>query len=109
MADRDALPSSSLALPIETLWSKLAAAHENEQEHAASAKELRSALSSGPIPDNLRATLWLQHSGAFRSSRRGVYASLLHGPEAKPGEHAQIALDIGRSGIHDPEQQMRLS
>ena len=109
MADRDALPSSSLALPIETLWSKLAAAHDNEQVYAASAKELRSALSSGPIPDNLRATLWLQQSGAFRSSRRGVYASLLHGSEAKPGEHAQIALDIGRSGIHDPEQQMQLS
>ena len=101
MSQRDSLPSASEPLPAEALWSRFS-------ERKGSEREAREALAAGPIPDALRAQLWLMHSGTFQKSRRGVYAALQHAAEAKPGEHAQIELDISRSGIRDVEQQDKL-
>ena len=103
MADRDSLPSSRASLPPEALWSKIAAQTDPDD------KDFRRALAAGPIPEQLRSSLWMRHAGASRKSKSGVYAALLHAPEAKPGEHAQIALDIGRSGVRCLELQQALS
>ena len=83
-------------------WQKIAKAKVAPTE-----AELRAALVTA-IPDELRCDLWLKHSGAFSASKRGLFASLVNSPERVPGEFAQIELDIGRSGLHEVEQQQAL-
>ena len=70
----------------------------------ASEADLRSALLMSPIPDALRPQIWLRRSGAFKISKFGIYQSLLAKPESATGEHAQIELDITRSGLGDDEE-----
>ena len=84
------------------MWMRLARSSKPSE------RELREALLKEPVPPDVRPDLWLKHSGAFRVSKRGVYAELLNSPERSQGEHAQIELDIGRSGVHDEEQQSSL-
>ena len=83
-------------------WQRLAKASKPSE------KEIRDALFTAPIPETLRPELWMKHSGAFKASKRGLFASLMNAPERSPGEHAQIELDIGRSGVHEEEGQNAL-
>ena len=65
---------------------------------------LRERLARG-IPESVRPRCWMELSGASREHRAGVYDQLLDLGEWKTGIHAQIEIDIPRSGVEDTVKQ----
>lgn len=85
----------------EACWSRFA-------DKRPADKVLRQALLASGIPEELRSKLWMQYSGAFARSKRGVYQDCVERSAQMESEHAQIEMDIARSGVNDAELQAKL-
>jgi len=58
------------------------------------------------VPPSARPAVWIRFSGT--TLQPGLYKKLLSAPERQTGEHAQIEVDISRSGCPEEDQQASL-